>query len=67
MNRNKLRGRIVEKFETQEKFAEALGITPGTLSQKLKNKSELKREEISKWCELLEISTDDLPSYFFAD
>lgn len=67
MNRNKLRGRIVEKFGTQEKFAEALGITPGTLSQKLKNKSELKREEISKWCELLEISTDDLQSYFFAD
>ena len=67
MNRNKLRGRIVEKFEKQENFAHALGITPGTLSSKLKNKAELKKNEILKWCELLEIPIEEIPSYFFAD
>ena len=66
MERNKLRGRIIEKFETQEKFAEALGITPGTVSKKLRNESKLTREEIIEWGNLLEIPKDDLPSYFFA-
>lgn len=67
MERNKLRGRIIEKFETQEKFAEALGITPGTVSKKLRNESKLTREEIIEWGNLLEIPNDDLPSYFFAN
>ena len=67
MKRNKLRGRIIDKFEKQENFAKALGITPGTLSQKLNSKSQLKREEILQWCELLEISIEEMPSYFFAD
>lgn len=67
MERNKLRGRIIEKFETQEKFAEALGITPGTVSKKLRNESKLTREEIIEWGNLLEIPKDDLPSYFFAN
>lgn len=67
MEKNKLRGRIIEKFETQEKFAEALGITPGTVSKKLRNESKLTREEIIEWGNLLEIPKDDLPSYFFAN
>lgn len=67
MNRNKLRGRIVEKFETQEQFAQVIGTTPGTVSKKLKNTSSMKREEIARWCELLEISPDDIYMYFFDD
>ena len=67
MERNKLRGRIIEKFETQEKFAEALGITPGTVSKTLRNESKLTREELIEWGNLLEIPKDDLPSYFFAN
>lgn len=67
MKKNKLKGRIVEKFDTQKNFAKALGVSPGTLSQKLKNKRKLSREEIARWCDLLEISNENLPSYFFAD
>lgn len=65
MERNKLRGRIIEKFETQENFAKALGITSGTLSQKLRERRELKRTEIVQWCELLEIPKEEVSSYFF--
>ncbi len=67
MERNKLRGKIVEKFGTQDKFAEAAKITPGTLSQKLNGKSDFTRLEILKWCELLEIPTQDISDYFFAN
>lgn len=31
---NKLRGRIIEKFGTQEKFAKAVGISENSLSKK---------------------------------
>lgn len=65
MNNNKLRGRIIEKFDNQENFANALGITPGTLSKKLKEKSKMKREEIQKWCEVLVIPPDKIHEYFF--
>ena len=67
MNRNKLKGRIVEKFETQKQFAQAMGITPGTVSKKLENTSSMKREEIREWCELLEINPEEIPAYFFDD
>lgn len=67
MDQKKLRGRIIEKYETQEEFAKALGVTPGTLSQKLKEKRDLKREEIAKWCKLLEIPFDEMQSYFFKE
>ena len=67
MNRNKLRGRIIEKFETQEQFAQAIGMTPGTLSRKLKSTSSMKREEIARWCELLEIKPEDMYLYFFEE
>lgn len=67
MNRKKLKGRIVEKFDTQEQFAQALGSTPGTVSKKLKNTSSMKREEIARWCEVLEIQPDEVYLYFFDD
>ena len=67
MNRNKLRGRIIEKYGKQGKFAEALGIEENTLSYKLREKRELTRSEIKRWCELLDIADEDIPAYFFAD
>ena len=67
MNSNKLKGRIVEVFETQGAFADALGVTQQTVSQKLKNKRELTRAEIERWCELLKIEREEIPSYFFTE
>lgn len=63
---NKLRGRIVEKYGTQEKFATALGISKQSLSFKMTGKVGFSQADIIKWCELLDISTDRISDYFFA-
>lgn len=67
MNSDKLRGRIAELYGTQGAFAEALGVHQQTVSQKLKNKRELTRAEIERWCELLKIEREEIPSYFFTE
>ena len=62
---SKLRGRIREKFATQEKFANAMGIALSTLSFKLNNKVYWTQPEINRACELLEIADADVTDYFF--
>lgn len=63
---NKLRGRIVEKYGTQEKFAEALGITKQWLSVKMTGKSPFNQKEMRQWCDLLDIPDGEISNYFFA-
>ena len=64
-NYNKLRGRIVEKYGSIEKFADKLGRSDATVSKKLNNKSEFSRNDMFKWSALLEIPKDDFASFFF--
>ena len=64
-NYNKLRGRIIEKYGSIEKFADNLGLSQTSVSKKLNNKSGFSRDDIFKWSDLLEISKDDFVSYFF--
>lgn len=64
-NYNKLRGKIREVFNTQAAFAEALGISSTSLSEKLNNKVEFSQKEIEKAVELLQIPKEDIPIYFF--
>ena len=61
----KLRGRIVEKYGVQSAFASALGMSEGTLSSRLTNKSYFTTEEIVKACKLLDIGLDEVDAYFF--
>lgn len=63
----KLKGRIVEKFGSQSKFAEALGTTDTTLSRKMQSKTEFSKEDMVKWSKLLEIPMSEIPDYFFCD
>ena len=63
---NKLRGRIVEKYGTQEKFAEALGMTKQGISLKMTGKTAFSQHDINRWCELLDIKTEQIADYFFA-
>ena len=65
-NYNKLRGKIKEVYGTQDKFAKALGIGRVSLSQRLNNILDFSQEEINKSCEVLGISKEDIPTYFFA-
>ena len=56
-NFDKLKGKIKEVFNTQNEFADALGIAPNTLSSKLNNQSDFSSNEISKATKLLNISS----------
>ena len=56
-NFDKLKGKIKEVFNTQNEFAEALGIAPNTLSSKLNNQFDFSSNEISKAVNLLKIDS----------
>lgn len=62
---SKLLGRIKEYGYTQETLAKAIGKDKSTLCSKLKNKGEFKTAEIDAICELLDISNNEIGSYFF--
>lgn len=62
---SKLSGKIVEKFSTQAKFADAMGLSERSISLKLNGKVGWKQAEITRACELLSLSLTDVPSYFF--
>lgn len=64
-NYNKLRGKIIEVFGSQEKFADELGISTNALSRKLNNKISLSQQDIIQWSELLGIPDSEYKSYFF--
>lgn len=63
---SKLRGRIVEKFGAQGAFSTALGVSEGTLSSRMMNKSSFTGDEIARSCILLGLSFQEIPDYFFA-
>ena len=62
---SKLKGRIIEKYGTQRKFAELNHISDRTMSLKLNNEVRLSQEEILDWCEKLEIEPKNVHIYFF--
>lgn len=65
MDYSKLKGRIVEKFGSQNEFCKALGCTPQSLSQKLNGKNLFSMIDILKIVELLEIPVEEIHLYFF--
>lgn len=62
---SKLRGRIIEKFGTQNAFAEATKHSPAYVSEILNGKAYLEQRDIELWANLLDISNIDISSYFF--
>ena len=62
----KLRGKIVEVFGTNYRFAEALNISENSLSKKLNGKTMFNQADISKWCSLLNIPIEEAGIYFFS-
>lgn len=64
-NYSKLRGKIVEKYSTQSQFAQAIGMSEHSLSKKISGKIPFKQTEISKACDLLDIASYEIASYFF--
>jgi transcriptional regulator with XRE-family HTH domain len=62
---SRLLGRIKEYGYTQESLAKAIGKDKSTLCSKLNNKGEFKTAEMDAICKLLDISNDEIGSYFF--
>ena len=65
MTYDRLRGRIIEKYGSQEKFKDALGISSTALSNKMRGETGFSQKDIIKWCNLLEIDLHDVGSYFY--
>lgn len=61
----KLRGRILEKYRNMDAFAVALGLSVSTLYAKLQDRTEWKKGEIARACELLGIPLTEVSIYFF--
>lgn len=61
----KLRGKIKEVFGTQERFADALGMSKATLSLKLNNSSEFTQQEMMESMMLLNLNFSQMDEYFF--
>lgn len=61
----RLLGRIVEKCDTQARFAQLMGLSERSISLKLNGKVDFKQSEIDKACTILDISADEIPAYFF--
>lgn len=63
----KLAGRIKEKYGTQGDFAYALKTTGCCISYRLSRRTDFTGSEIRKWCDLLEIRSDEIRDYFFPE
>lgn len=66
-NYSKLRGRIIEMYGSQKKFAKEIGIADETLSRKMQGKVYFRQDEIYKIANLLGIKMEQIDIYFFAN
>lgn len=66
-NYSKLLGKIKEHGFTQEDVAERIGINKATLNAKLNNKGNFTGPEMRNICKMLDVSKDEIGSYFFAE
>lgn len=62
---SKLRGKISEVFITQSRFAIAMEWSERTLSLKMNGTRPWKQPDICKAINLLGLSDEDIPAYFF--
>lgn len=61
----KLRGRIIEKFKSNGEFADHLGVSAVTVSNKLRGVTQFSQDDILSWCEALDINLEESGTYFF--
>lgn len=66
VNFPKLRGRIIEKFDTLGSFAKAWGKSASYVSGKLNGSIGFTFSDVAEWQELLDIACEEVGSYFFA-
>lgn len=64
-DRNKLRGRIVEKYGSQANFAKAIGESDVVISGKLTGLRGMTYDNVIVWADALDIDVQDIGTYFF--
>lgn len=64
-NYSKLLGRMKEYGYTQEKLAQAIGVSVSTMSQKLNNKAHFYHPEMLRICDVLNIAGEEVYALFF--
>lgn len=64
---SKLKGKIVEVYETRAAFADAMNWSERTLSLHMNGKTPWKQQDIAKAVDLLSIDPEDLTEYFFKE
>lgn len=62
---SKLKGRIIEIFGNNSAFARAMPISERALSLKLTGKRFWTQEQMERAIEILLLSKEDIPTYFF--
>lgn len=63
----KLKGAIIEKYESQSAFAKEIGISERTLSLKINGKIAWKQNEILRAIKALGLKNGDIQEYFFKE
>ena len=63
----KLCKRIEERFESEENFARALGLSNAVLSRKLRNEGDFTMGQMLRAAALLNIEAVSIPEYFFVE
>lgn len=62
---SKLKGRIIEKYDSQSAFADAIGVKVQAVNAKLRGRVSISKADIIKWSQALDIETNDIGAYFF--
>ena len=62
---DKLKGRIKEILDTQDRYAEEIGISVTSVNYKLNNKSFFTQNEIYNSIKVLKIPANEIQEYFF--
>lgn len=61
----KLKGRIKEKFETQQNFVNNIDMCDASFRKKIQNNSSFSQTEIINICKILDIKIEDIPLFFY--
>lgn len=64
-NSAKLRGRIIEMFNSIQEFAEETSRTYQYVVNVLNNKASLTHKDMDEWINILKIENADIYDYFF--
>jgi hypothetical protein len=66
VNTNKIKAKIVECGKTIGVLAKGVGLSPYTLGQQIRNKSDMRVSTITFLVDELLIPAAEIPNYFFA-